>query len=189
MRFEPHSIIRHAGFKAVFSVTNVVYILSREYTFYFDKERELGMITPIWTDAFPAKDGWTTFRLQLSSSGHIHHIASHLAELQPSLLLFLRKLRHLYVTVDNKTVLFRRSTIGADIVLESVSERSSLLQRYLVVEHVLATYDHERRREGVKESTLVLAFPLTVYEEPVIEDQAVHAFLPLQNYGFKVRNR
>ncbi|KAG9544679.1 hypothetical protein KCU79_g16881, partial [Aureobasidium melanogenum] len=40
------------GFKAVFKVSNQVWIRSNNYTFMFDKTTPLGMVDPIWAD-FP----------------------------------------------------------------------------------------------------------------------------------------
>lgn len=144
------------------------------------------MIAPIWTNEFPVEKGWTTFRLRLPREESMQYMREHLSHLQPSLLLFLRKLRHVRVTVDGQTSQFNRRDLGSDIVLDTIHGSSCRSQRYLVVSHSLPTYDQEPKRVGIKESVLVLAFPLTMDEEPVLEDQAVYAFLPLRNYGFQV---
>ncbi|KAH8077516.1 hypothetical protein BXZ70DRAFT_962644 [Cristinia sonorae] len=171
------------GFKSVFRITDVVYVLSREYSFYFDRTRELGMIAPIWSTQYPVQKGWTTFRLKLSSDASF--ITSHISHIQPSLLLFLRKLREIDVTLDDKKLGCRRTEMGSDIILTSVDGSTSESQRYLVSKHKVPAQTDDPRRHGIRESEIILAFPLTMDEEPIIRDQAVYAFLPLRNFGFK----
>ena len=167
-------------------MTDVVYVLSREYTFFFDKNQELGMIAPIWADEYPAQPGWTTFRLKLTSKDNIQRMTSHLEQIHPSLLLFLRRLKQIEIKSTNRNVTFSRTEDGDDIILTSASDPSSHSERYLVVKHRLATHSEEPKRFGVAESELVLAFPLTMDGQPIVQDQPVYAFLPLRNYGFKV---
>ena len=50
----------------------------------------------------------------------------------------------------------------------------------------MTTAQGEEKREGVSSSEIVLAFPVTRDEHPVISDQNVHAFLPLRPFGFNV---
>ncbi|KAH8077483.1 hypothetical protein BXZ70DRAFT_696693, partial [Cristinia sonorae] len=175
------------GFKAVFKVADVVYVLSRDYSFFFDKSRELGMIAPTWSNTYPVRPGWTTFRLKLSSADTVRQMSTHLLQIRPALLLFLRRLRQIEVNTGALTgpVSFCRTQNDKDIILERVSQGTSKAQKYLVVEHKLPINTYEPKRSGIEQSQITLAFPLTMQDEPVIEDQSVYAFLPLRDYGFK----
>lgn len=173
------------GFKSAFKVADQVYVLSQEYTFYFDKNRELGMITPIWTTQYPVRHGWTTFRLRLSYDA-MSRIPSQFDHFDPALLLFLRKLRHIELRTGSEPIALHRIDHEGDIMLRSVQGSAETQQRYLVVRHPVTTPTQEPKRSGVSETYLTLAFPMTMDEEPVIEDQAVYAFLPLRRYGFRV---
>ncbi|TCD66329.1 hypothetical protein EIP91_001478 [Steccherinum ochraceum] len=174
------------GFKAVFKIADVVYVLSRDFTFYFNRDSELGMITPIWTRDHQVRKGWTTFRLKLSDS-NVRHMKTHLSQIQPSLLLFLRRLRQVEVVVAGRRRTFFReaSQSDKDIVLKAVEGSQVEFHRFLVLKHQVSTYTDDAKRFGISTSQLVLAFPLTMDEKPVIMDQAVYAFLPLRNFGFK----
>lgn len=176
----------YTGFKAVFKITDVVYVLSRKYSFYFDRTQELGMITPIWSTEYPVRRGWTTFRLKMSSNDNLQRMVSYLEDVKPSLLLFLRKLRGIDLSIGHKRVVFHRSEIGTDIVLSSFDGSATQSHRYLIVKHQVPVPEEERKRPGIKETELVLAFPMDMGGEPVIENQDVYAFLPLRTYGFKV---
>jgi hypothetical protein len=182
------------GFKSVFKVADVVHISSGRYTFTLDRREELGMITPKWAPSLPEVSG-TTFDLELSSSADPKMLSAHLKDIQPTLLLFLRKLR--YMTIEGPigpqgrtaTIEIHRDKVDTDIVsLQRIEYGRSSVKRYFRVTHVTQTYPGEERRRDVTHSNLVLAFPLTETEAPQISVQSVHAFLPLRSYGFTVRS-
>jgi hypothetical protein len=183
------------GFKSVFKVADVVHISSGIYTFTLDRREELGMITPIWAPSLPVVLEGTTFDLELSGSADPMMLSAHLKDIQPTLLLFLRKLR--YMTIEGPigpqgriaTIEIHRDKVDADIVsLQRIEYGRSSVKRYFRVTHVTQTYPGEERRRNVTHSNLVLAFPLTETEAPQISVQSVHAFLPLRSYGFTVRS-
>jgi hypothetical protein len=164
------------------------------YTFTLDRREELGMITPIWAPSLPVVPGRTTFDLELSSSADPKMLSAHLKDIQPTLLLFLRKLR--YVTIEGPigpqartaTIEIHRDDVDMDIVsLRRIENERSSIERYFRVTHVTQTYLREERRKNVTQSNVVLAFPLTETSAPQISIQSVHAFLPLRSYGFTVR--
>jgi hypothetical protein len=78
------------GFKSVFKAADVVWVSSREYTFKFDKNAQLGMIAPI-LDRFLAaiRSGWTSFYMQLSQEYNAQELIAELRALDPRLLIFL----------------------------------------------------------------------------------------------------
>jgi hypothetical protein len=92
-------------FKSIFKIARVVHITSRDYSFKFDREELLGIVTPIWAP-FPTdvKQGHTNFLLELclQSTGESERDPRlQLRKLDHSLLLFLRKLRRIYVHSDD----------------------------------------------------------------------------------------
>jgi hypothetical protein len=183
------------GFKSVFKVADVVHISSGMYTFTLDRREELGMITPVWAPSLPVVPGCTTFDLELSGSADPKMLSAHLKDIQPTLLLFLQKLR--YVTIEGPigpqgrtaTIEIHRDHVDADIVsLQRIENGRTSINRYFRVTHVTQTHLGEDRRRDVTHSNVVLAFPLTETEEPQISVQSIHAFLPLRSYGFTVRS-
>ena len=187
-RTHPYAGEKGIGFKSVFTVADQVYISSGPYSFHFDKTAPLGMITPIIGSRYPAMRGWTTFHLHLAPSENGNDLSSQLRNVHPTLLLFLRQLRVLCITSAGDTLEVRRTDDGdRDLLsLERILNGTRDLERYILVRHVAQTPVGEPGREDVKESEIVLAFPVTENQEPVTKQQEVHAFLPLRCYGFKV---
>ena len=150
------------------------------------------MITPVWGSAYPRTPDWTTFHLRLAPSENGTDLSAQLSGLPPTLLLFLRQLRSLVVTVpgaagDGALEIYREDGPGDDVVsLMRVDDGQVSVERYILVRHVAQTPDQEPGREGVQQSEIMLAFPVSETEEPVIKMQEVHAFLPLRCYGFNV---
>ncbi|KZT00826.1 uncharacterized protein LAESUDRAFT_764281 [Laetiporus sulphureus 93-53] len=180
------------GFKAVFVVASKVHVASNAYTFRFDRDAPLGMINPIWDATHNVDQGWTTFRLDIAEHEHMGKLSKQIGEIQPSLLLFLRKLRSIgmRVTTANyphmRTISVARNDPAPDIVeLERWENGTSVLKcRYIVIKHMVSTILDEPKREGIGRSEVVLAFPMTSDEQPILADQYVHAFLPVSQYGF-----
>ncbi|KAH9037560.1 hypothetical protein EDB84DRAFT_1480937 [Lactarius hengduanensis] len=180
------------GFKSVFTVADEVHISSGPYSFYFDRTAQLGMITPVWGSDYPPRPGWTTFHLRLAPTENGTDLSAQLNGLRPTLLLFLRQLRVLNVTVPGATrrgasalQMRRKDGPGDDLVsLERIDNGESKVEKYVLVRHLAQTPAQEPGREGVEQSEIMLAFPVTETGEPVIERQEVHAFLPLRCYGF-----
>ncbi|KAF8267008.1 hypothetical protein EI94DRAFT_1731509 [Lactarius quietus] len=178
------------GFKSVFTVANEVHISSGPYTFHFDRTAQLGMITPVWGSSYPLKDGWTTFHLRLAPSENGTDLSAQLSGLRPTLLLFLRQLRSINVTVPGAAQhgalqIHREDGPGEDLVsLKRIDDGVLRVEKYVLVRHLAKTPAQEPGREGVEQSEIMLAFPVTEAKEPVIEMQEVHAFLPLRCYGF-----
>jgi hypothetical protein len=179
------------GFKSVFKVADEVFISSGDYTFKLDKREKLGMITPIWSEEYPVTPGWTSFYLHLSHDPQ--ELASHTEDIQPSLLLFLRKLRslsieialggirrdieiHRYETADPNVVNIKRGVDGTCVSSET----------FLMVKHVIKPFQLEPKRVNIQETDIILAFPITQEGDPVIRGQDVHAFLPLRKFGLTV---
>ena len=172
-----------------------MYVASREFTFRFDRDGPLGMINPIWDPSHRSDGGWTTFRLHISPSLDIGDLRRELQAIHPTLLLFLRRLRTMDVTVTNggaagdaTQIIISRVDEPGDIVRLECHKNGECIStsRYLVFKKMAPTYRDEVKRQGIAESEIVLAFPLSVDGRPEIGDQFVHAFLPVAKYGLPV---
>lgn len=172
------------GFKSVFKVADVVWISSGHYSFKFDKRTTLGMVTPIW-ESFPAetRPGSTEFYLQLSEDADLDGITKELVALQPSLLLFLRRLRKINITVPGQPLI---SLCCGMSPAGRILSRNGDTKEYVVHEHTVTNMPGEERRPGITSTRLLLAFPMGKNNEPVLNEQDVFAFLPIRSYGFKV---
>lgn len=182
----------YIGFKSVFKVAGQVYISSGEYTFMLSRNGDcglLGMIAPSWTERHPVRRGWTDFHLYLADEQDSNKLNSYAQDIQPTLLLFLRKLRNLSLLIKQRgcipeSIRLTREDIGSDVV--RLHDSRSTPQKYFMVKYQTKTYPGEEKRKGIEESEVVLAFPLNNEGTPSIKRQAVHAFLPLRQYGFSV---
>ncbi|RYP69608.1 hypothetical protein DL770_008214 [Monosporascus sp. CRB-9-2] len=90
------------GFKSVFKVADVIHIASGFYEFKLDRNKPIGMILPIFS-RFPSADriaDQTQFLLELKYNDDYKEIWRDLKDVEPQLLLFLRKLRELHVSTD-----------------------------------------------------------------------------------------
>lgn len=147
------------------------------------------MVIPIWTDRHPVTEGWTTFTLELSADTIIDALATHLKDIQPSLLLFLRKLEHIKVDVDGVKGHFDcaqlRDEPGVTRLTRQQGDQRSI-EDFLIVKGAAQTYSQEPKREGITESEIVLAFPVSADRTPIIQDRAIHAFLPIRTHSIPV---
>ncbi|TFY59489.1 hypothetical protein EVJ58_g5745 [Rhodofomes roseus] len=175
------------GFKAVFVVAQQVHVASRHFMFRFDRDGTLGMINPIWDTSYPINHGWTTFRLELAPVVDRVGLEEQIGGIQPSLLLFLRKLRSIDIDMAS-LVSVRRIDESGDIIRLERHENYNCVstRRYFVVKRIVNTYAHEEKRRGIDQSEIVLAFPINNDGQPEITQQYVHAFLPVAAYGLNV---
>ena len=179
------------GFKSVFTVADVVRIWSREYGFMFDKREKLGVIAPIWIGDTLNTAGWTIFSLDFSARTNRRELILRLEDIQPSLLLFLRKLHRIKITTPGKIIKIHKTLVNdiTRLTFDLSGSDLPVTNDYILFEHLVKTSPHEEKRKGVKQSAIVLAFPITESGEPVEEDQDVHAFLPIRSHGFRVSQR
>ena len=202
------------GFKSVFKMTSRPRVHSRQFHLQFDaSDGGLGYIIPA---PVAAPEGWdpsiagTRIVLPLEAAGQstkLRDFRVNLAELKPSLLLFLRRLRHLEMADPHSG--WRRSirlALADDDGASTVAlledrelggagsgEGSSVgvgggggvwtchQQRWLLVRKAL---DAKVARLGIARTEIVLAFPLDA-RTPYLPPQDVCAFLPLRSYGLR----
>ena len=192
------------GFKSVFTVAYKVHVQSEPYSFAFvhqlgdPKDNGLGMVTPLNEEPHPVLD-WVRTRiiLHLLENCDREKLQKNFQSLQETLLLFLRKLKQLSIQIDlppsppSKVIYTRRPNESGQpknqVTIGKVDGTSSSIQKFWIKKRNVDDMPAHSARENVHEAEVVLAFPIDKNEIPVIADQHVFAFLPLQRVGFKVR--
>ncbi|KZV63260.1 hypothetical protein PENSPDRAFT_691796 [Peniophora sp. CONT] len=189
------------GFKSSFKVSDVIHIASNEYRFKFDRRERLGMIVPSWDPDAPAVEGETTFTLDISGDTSAS-LAADLLKINPSLLLFMRRLRALHIDIETDSPPFSFSAKFSCNVEEThetgfsrvrikreevkAGQQRLFRSRYLILSESLSMADiQEPKRIGIDTSQLTLAFPIKKDGSPDISPQNVFAYLPLGSFGFK----
>ncbi|KAH6867174.1 hypothetical protein B0T10DRAFT_611919 [Thelonectria olida] len=183
------------GFKSVFKVADVVNVVSGHYEFKLDRDKPLGMILPILS-RFPLGHrlpGHTQFLLQIKSEGDFKRIQADLCNIEPQLLIFLRKIRQLKIQTDfiQRTYCIQNDmsdvALGetATILSSHETESPALKTKYIIVRSKTRGLPTEPRREGVTTSEVMLVFPVDESNNPTISPQKTFAFLPIDDFGFK----
>jgi hypothetical protein len=180
------------GFKSVFKIADVVWISSLDYTFKFDKRKELGMITPEWeTFPEPTRTGYTSFYLKLSANFNEEELLNDVTGLDPELLLFLRNVRNIELDIrhedgnawSERLVRMDDSKDGYRIVS---LHGNQFTRKYYVTNHLIHDLPPEEGRNNISQSEILLAFPLELQSQGTPKPpQKVYAFLPVRDYGFK----
>lgn len=204
------------GFKSVFMAAQEVHIQSGYFSFYFKHSRSddgLGMVTPIWRNATESlPDPLTRISLQVDDEGKVQDI-EHLRktifdqfeDLQQTCLLFLRNIKQIGIKFfDAHGQMYRSRTFNVTSSLPSTTiqlrsfidgSTSTTSSTYHVTKSTATgiparessrTTDSVDQPPASDEGEIVLAFPLTMAAEPVIEHQYIFAFLPLEKSSFKV---
>jgi hypothetical protein len=182
------------GFKSVFKVAHTVYIHSRSFSFKLDRSQPVGIIAPVWAEfPEPTLPGYTSFYLLLEKDCNEEELVQEVQGLDPTLLMFTRRLSqiNLVVTRDEGppwTQKLRREVLPGDTLPVTVIHRGSTCQSYVIMRHLVSRMPLEERRPGCSESEILLAFPITDSSmRPMSTTYPVYAFLPIRDYGFKVR--
>ncbi|TLD34115.1 hypothetical protein PspLS_01685 [Pyricularia sp. CBS 133598] len=201
------------GFKSVFKVAWKALIQSGDYSFAFKHrpgESGMGMITPEWDDNTEGTpdEGWTRITLYLhedsQAPARYQDILKQLNELDSTTLLFLKKLRRIDITIHNDgddnmestTLLIdtndithravltkKRSMAGA---VRKTSKKYCHVTKYQTTDLPDRTYRANKESEkSYSNAEVILAFPITSDDVPIIEAQQVFAFLPIRQLGFK----
>ncbi|CAG5134711.1 unnamed protein product, partial [Candidula unifasciata] len=184
------------GFKSVFRVTGRPEVHSNGFHICFDvSSGPMGYILPHWIDESTHDVNWQT-KIVLPWTEEIkQQIQCHAArfnDIQPSLLLFLHRLKE--ITIENKVegcvMSMQRKDLPDKVVEISHSYGTD---RWLVLRKILdASGVSIQMKSGVEvESTeIALAFPLqdkmaAIHSQTKPSKLPVFAFLPLRSYGFR----
>lgn len=174
----------------------------------------MGMISPEWEDSADETpdEGWTRITLYLhrdsEAATRYQDILRELKELDNTMLLFLKKLRRIDVTIYDEdddevssTALFininetthrailtkRKSEAGGDTETTNTYCHVTKHQATGLAKSVNRTYTAtEEATKSYGKAEVILAFPLTSNDIPIVEAQQVFAFLPIRRLGFKV---
>lgn len=183
------------GFKSVFTVSDAPEIHSNGYHFRFnrtDKAKLLGFVVPEWKDGSPdAVENQTAIVLPAPANSTFD--ASKLHGLDPNLLLFLRKLRHIEIhELAGVTSFLREEKDGISVLVLSTRLKEGAPKReqkqYVRTEFSVDMEPVvEEKRPKMKATDIVLAFPVSPsYEaQPDIEGSRLYAFLPIRQSGFR----
>jgi hypothetical protein len=181
------------GFKSVFSVADRVCIYSNGFNFGFDKSRPLGMICPAFLDNLSShsKPGWSVFVLEFTiNDTEYTTVRRALEELHPEMLLFTRRLKQIEICVVPNTsstapaetrVFDVRADTGngfSEYAINSQFREKVDSSRYFRQEWDISNMPDHPKRQGTRETKMVLAFPFND-QGPIIAEQAMFAFLPL----------
>ena len=184
------------GFKSVFKLADTVMVSSGYFSFMFDSNAELGMIAPRVSE-FPGEHhlpGYTQFLLRLQSTDKWRQLSDEFRKIEPAAILFLRRLKHLHFDLGNGSYrdIKYASNFGnlASITTKFKGNNSTEEQtvtRYIISRFETDALKSEPKRSGVQKTEIVLAFPLMSDEKSKNRTQSTYAYLPIRDYGFKVR--
>lgn len=173
----------------------------------------MGMISPSWEETDEVLPSpLTRFTLLLHDEGDAEmrattrqSIETQFKELQENLLLFMKNLRKIHVVFYNKASQETSSTVFAIerpratyAVLRKTRMSNGTTEESVKYFHVTTyevtnlaknenrTYsDIEERNRTYAKSQIVLAFPLSESQAPIVEPQDLFVFLPVRPVGFK----
>ncbi|WP_082559826.1 DUF3883 domain-containing protein [Lysobacter sp. Root559] len=177
------------GFKSIFKVTDSPQIHSNGFHFRFDRSDShdlLGYVVPHWHEPTLKLDENSTTLVIPAKPDHVFSSET-LRSLSDPLLLFLRKLRHLEVSTPEWTSSYKRVDKGSITTLVTTKSgldpvRQDYLRKTIAID---MSPIKEPKREGIKETEIVLAFPMGKSgEAQPMPGCATYAFLPIRDFGF-----
>ena len=189
------------GFKSVFRVASNVHIQSGPFSFSFEHNRGdsgIGMVTPLYEehDGNVPPNVRTRIKLKFAASAPIESLVKEVVELPDSLLMFLTKIRNLTIATFDKDGSTSKTIYSYDYqernrrgILTKYSATKELptretIHRYHITKRTLGNLPAATARPKTTKVEVVLAFPIGPDSTPIIEQQYVFAFLPVQRAGF-----
>ncbi len=185
------------GFKSVFKVTDKPAIYSNGYRFHFNKEDSDGTteyIIPHWINndelkTYPVafqNNKFTTLYLPFSKEKkreQINKLKQDITQIEPILLLFLKKLKNIKINQSGRQILNTIKTQSDDeelkcITLKNENSRDDfyVFNKSIDVNlNIDEVKDKNGRRKGVEKREIILAFP---NPKNKIKEDRVFSFLP-----------
>lgn len=180
------------GFKSVFKVSDSPKIISNGFQFEFKRSdgSNLGYIVPYWLPTIPEYADRQVTNIILPLRDDARERLNLFDEIDPTLILFLRKLQRIEI-IDNindnsKTVTKSGSEGLVAIDYQNQSQYWRVIRATARVPQEIA--GQEPRREDVRNTDVVLAFPVSETGLPIsIRKESkpdIFAFLPVKKCGF-----
>jgi hypothetical protein len=178
------------GFKSVFKVASRAHIQSGPYSFFFEHnvgETGMGLITPQFCERENSQKRGTKITLTLRKDLQLETILKHFEDLPKVSVLFMRKLKGLYVFPTSASVsLHCIYEAGQRTSITKIRKSKCINKYYRTTIKKLRNLPYDSRRVG-NEAIILLAFPLTSDDQPLVEEQDLCSFYPLGKFGFPVR--
>jgi hypothetical protein len=135
--------------------------------------------------------------LELHGESEFRGIRDELQKLEPQILIFLRKISKLVIHTPDRHFQFEIRRVIEDLDLDgketvnltitSLADNKKTDKKYIIVRRYETSLPKEDRRENVKETEIVLAFPIDEKMRPLLlRHQHTYAYLPIDDYGFNV---
>lgn len=184
------------GFKSVFKISNEPHIYSNCFRFKFkrkNKTDKLGFVVPFWIDNKPEyiDNNETTIILPFIN-GFKSEIKKFDDAKDPMLLVFLNKLTKLDIwdqVINEKHCFEKEENNGYLIINHKISHGKEINNRRFVwkkMDYSINIVDiQEEKRKNIKETHIILAYPLNDDGTSKIEKQKIFAFLPIKSSEFK----
>ncbi|MCM2465946.1 hypothetical protein DIC75_06390 [Methanoculleus sp. CWC-02] len=180
------------GFKSVFKISDFPKVISNGFQFEFRRSygSNLGYIVPYWLPAIPEYADRQVTNIILPLRDDARERLNLFDEIDPTLILFLRKLQRIEI-IDNvsgnsKAVTKSGSEGLVTIDYQDQSQYWRVIRATFRVPQEIV--EQEPRREDVKNTEIVLAFPVSETGLPIsIRNEPkpdIFAFLPVKKCGF-----
>ena len=181
------------GFKSVFKVSEEPHIYSAGYQFKLSSKDlpDVKYIFPYWVEDAPDYIDADNTNIALPlKEGVKEELSDKIADVKPSVILFLNKLKKIIIEnrISNTISTITKRNILNDILLEVKINESLEVKKWRLIKNTLTVPDGIEgvNRDELKTVDIALAFPLNLDGTPDSErKQDVHAFLPVNTYGFK----
>ncbi len=180
------------GFKSVFKISDSPKVISNGLQFEFRRSdgSNLGYIVPYWLSAIPEYADRQVTNIILPLRDDARERLNLFDEIDPTLILFLRKLQRIEI-IDNvsgnsKTVTKSGSEGLVTIDYQDQSQYWRVIRATFRVPQEIV--EQEPRREDVKNTEIILAFPVSETGLPISIRKApkpdIFAFLPVKKCDF-----
>jgi len=177
------------GFKSVFRISDEPQVFSNGFHFKFkrkDPNDKLGFVIPYWIEDIPEYVDLDKTNIVLPLKEGVKSELSKFQEVEPTLLLFLRRLKVIQINnrlKDERYRLVKKIKNGmVEIKNPEGKEYWKLVKKIIDVPDSL----DEEKRKDVEQTEIILAFPLKSNGAANTQTkQKVFAYLPTQSYGFK----